>query len=112
MVSFLGVIKMIYQNTARTNERPSNVVEGQFRIEKATVEEPNIYTGDYSLCLQLKGYGKQEGSGVVHAIVGSPLSADFMREMKVSKVEKLVGEEVLGFIDRNGMDLRGIAPNK
>jgi len=102
----------IYQNTGKTDKQPADSVEAQFRIATAGIAEPNNYTGDYSLSMTLKGYGEQEGSAVAHTLVGIPLSADFMRDMKVSKVEQLVGEEVLAFIDRNGMDLRGIASRK
>ena len=93
-------------------QQPEGTQRYNFGISDARIEEPNNYTGDYSLRLELRGHGKKASSAVVHLIVGIPLSADFMRDMKVSKVEQLIGEEVFAFVNDRQMQLNGIASKK
>lgn len=99
----------IYQNTGKTNEQGLNpgTIGYTFKINYADIVE-NVYAKQDALGLDLSS--KDAGINGAHWIIGKELYKEFLKDMNVeeSEIEKLVGKEVIGFVNENSPVLRGI----
>jgi transcriptional regulator of nitric oxide reductase len=78
-----------------------------FRIESAEIL-PNADEEKDALLIELrKTLGGKMGFG--YGLLGDKLYEEFMKDMKVSEVEKLVGKRVIGFVHENEIELQGLS---
>jgi hypothetical protein len=101
----------IYQNLGIGDEK--RLREGSvgytFKINSASIL-PHAYEGEDTLGLQMST--KFETTSCGYGLIGK-VKDEFMTDMKVGKVEELVGKEVVGFMHKDEPVLQGLAiPNK
>jgi hypothetical protein len=78
-----------------------------FRIESAEIL-PNADEEKDALLIELRNtFGKKMGYG--YGLLGDKLYEEFIKDMKVSDVEKLVGKRIIGFVHENEIELQGLS---
>jgi hypothetical protein len=97
----------IYTNYGIGNKKGfrQGTVGYSFRIESAEIL-PHADEEKDALLIKLKNtLGEKAGYG----LLGNKLYEEFMKDMKVSGVEKLVGKRVIGFVHENETELKGLS---
>lgn len=99
----------VYQNLGVNDEKvlPQGTLGVPFRIERAKLVK-EAYGNKPVLALELR---EKRKSGYVcgYGLIGSDLIRKFRTDMKIGKIEELVGKEVFGFLSPSRDFLKGLA---